>query len=60
MSDEPAPVRGKLTLDDGSVYEGDVVGGKPHGKGKMIHPDGRVEEGNWKNGKFVERMNHEQ
>jgi len=22
-----------------SVYEGELVGGKPHGKGKMISPD---------------------
>jgi len=38
----------KLTNEDGSVYEGELAEGKPHGKGKMTYPDGRVEEGNWK------------
>ena len=43
----------KLKSDDGSVYEGETLNGKPHGKGKMTYKDGRVEEGNWENGKFT-------
>jgi hypothetical protein len=43
----------KLIIDDGIVYEGDVVNGKPHGTGKMTFADGSVEEGKWKGGKFV-------
>jgi len=42
----------KLMLPDGGVYEGDVVDGKPHGKGKVVYPDGKVEEGNWKDGEY--------
>jgi len=30
-------VKGKLTYRDGSVYEGDLVNGKPHGKGKLTY-----------------------
>lgn len=32
-------VKGKITLKDGSVYEGDLVNDKPHGKGKRTWPD---------------------
>jgi hypothetical protein len=35
---------GKITLKDGSIYEGDLIG-KPHGK---------VYEGKWENGEFME------
>jgi multiple sugar transport system permease protein len=41
----------KLTLPDGSVYEGDFVNGELHGKGKKTYPDGMVYEGDWVNGK---------
>jgi hypothetical protein len=36
-----------------AVYEGDFVNGKKHGKGKMTYADGKVEEGEWKDGEFV-------
>jgi hypothetical protein len=44
----------KITLDDGSIYEGETANGKPHGKGKQIWADGTVEEGQWKDGEFVQ------
>ena len=39
----------KLTLLGGTIYEGEVVNGKPHGKGKKTEPSGIgvVEEGDW-------------
>jgi len=42
-----------LVFEDGSTYKGDWVNGKPHGKGKLIYADGRIEEGSWKNDKFI-------
>jgi hypothetical protein len=30
-------IKGKLTLGDGLDYEGDIVDGKPHGKGKLAY-----------------------
>jgi hypothetical protein len=45
--------KGKLTLENGTVYEGETLNGKPHGKGKMTYPDGKVEEGRFENDKFV-------
>jgi len=47
------PYKGKVTGKNGIVYEGDVVNGTPHGKGKVIYADGRIVEGNWNNGKFI-------
>ena len=41
-----------IKFTDGSIYEGDVVNGKPHGKGKRSSPSGSVHEGNWENGKI--------
>eukprot|EP00984_Skeletonema_dohrnii_P022531 scaffold11656_cov85-Skeletonema_dohrnii-CCMP3373.AAC.2 len=32
-------------------YEGDLVNGKPHGRGKWTYSNGAVYEGEWKNGK---------
>ena len=32
---------------DGSVYEGDWLNDKSHGKGKLIHADGDIYEGEW-------------
>ncbi|KAK1737727.1 phosphatidylinositol-4-phosphate 5-kinase-related protein [Skeletonema marinoi] len=40
----------KITFDNGGVYEGDVVDGKPHGRGKKISLSGNEYEGKWKNG----------
>ena len=42
----------KMNYGNGNVYEGDFAEGKPHGKRKLTQPDGRVEEGKWKNGEF--------
>ena len=43
----------KLKFKDGSEYQGTTVDGVPHGKGKMTYPDGKLEEGNWKDGEFL-------
>jgi len=48
------PYKGKVTGKNGIVYEGDLVNGTPHGRGKVTHADGKVIEGIWKNGKFLE------
>ncbi|MCL2175898.1 MAG: hypothetical protein FWB73_07625 [Treponema sp.] len=40
----------KVTLESGSVYEGDLLEGNPHGKGKIIYTDGTVYEGDWIDG----------
>ena len=40
----------KLTLPDGSSYKGQVVDGKPHGKGVQIHGDSTRYEGEWRVG----------
>jgi hypothetical protein len=45
------PGNGKLTLEDGAVYEGETANGKPHGKGKTTYPDGTVYEGDFAGGK---------
>jgi hypothetical protein len=42
-----ATVKGIWTYPDGTVYEGDVVNGKQHGKGKYTWPDGAVYEGDF-------------
>ena len=49
---------GTITWKDGREYKGDwkiVDGGTdlPDGRGKMTYPDGKVEEGLWKDGKFA-------
>lgn len=43
--------RGKHTYPDGSVYEGDVEGGKRHGQGSWIKTDGTKYTGEWRNDK---------
>lgn len=35
---------------DGARYEGEFHNGMPHGKGKFIHADGDVYDGDWNNG----------
>jgi len=42
---------GEITLKGGGVYEGDLLNGKPHGKGKMIK-DEKIYEGDFVNGKL--------
>ncbi len=34
-------------------YVGNFYNNSMHGKGKMIYPDGHVEEGVWENGEFL-------
>ena len=34
-----------LDLDEGRVYRGDVAGGRPHGEGTMIRPNGATSTG---------------
>eukprot|EP00984_Skeletonema_dohrnii_P000426 scaffold144_cov94-Skeletonema_dohrnii-CCMP3373.AAC.9 len=43
---------GTITYDNGDVYEGEFESNKPHGVGKMMYKDGRVQEGIWKDGKI--------
>jgi hypothetical protein len=47
------PVKGKLTLADGSIYEGEGADGEQNGFGKMTCPDGKVDEGRFGNSEFV-------
>ena len=47
--------KGKMTYNDGSVYEGDWANNKKKGIGKMTYADGRVEDGRWENDKFLGR-----
>jgi hypothetical protein len=46
---EKGMAQGKLTLEDGSIYEGDIINGKPHGKGKLTLTFG-IYEGDFVNG----------
>jgi hypothetical protein len=48
--------QGCFTYADGSRYVGQLSGDmtmRRNGHGKMTYPDGRVEEGLWKDGKFM-------
>ena len=38
---------------DGSRYEGEHMNVLRHGHGTMTYPDGRVESGQWGNGRFL-------
>jgi hypothetical protein len=40
----------KITLDDGSTYEGDVDGFLPSGQGTCTYSDGTKYRGEWKDG----------
>jgi len=44
--------KGKETLSNGDVYEGDFVNGNRHGKGKITSADGSVYEGDFFDGIF--------
>jgi len=41
-----------MTYSDGSIYEGEFLLGKKHGKGTMTYPDGKVKKGKWKDDKY--------
>ena len=43
---------GTYTYGSGEKYVGEFRNNKPHGQGIATHPDGRVKEGIWNNGKF--------
>jgi hypothetical protein len=47
------PTKEKLALADGSTYEGEILDGKPHGKGKLLFSDGDIYEGSFINGKLT-------
>ena len=38
---------GKITRANGEIYEGELLNGKPHGKGKLTCCDGTVIIGSW-------------
>ena len=38
---------GKITYEEGDVYEGELVDGKRSGKGKMTYKNGNIYEGEW-------------
>ena len=42
--------QGTLTLDNGCVYEGELLNGECHGLGTLTHPEGFRYEGQFKNG----------
>ena len=39
-------------LPDGSVYEGQLRDGVPHGYGKRVYTNGVIYEGGWKDDKY--------
>lgn len=41
----------KITYANGDVYEGSILNGKRHGKGKLISKSGDIYEGDWQNDK---------
>jgi hypothetical protein len=44
---------GHLTDGDGNIYRGELLGGLPHGSGKLFYPDFTLKyEGSWVNGKM--------
>ena len=43
---------GKHNFDDGSVYHGDLIRGKPDGYGRREYPNGDIYEGQFENGLF--------
>lgn len=44
---------GQFNWPDGKVYKGYWENGKQHGRGLYIETNGRVREGEWKEGKIV-------
>ena len=51
-SPESATKFTKFTYPDGSVYEGEMLDGKKHGKGKMVFPNKAVYDGEWQDDKM--------
>lgn len=42
---------GKYVWEDGSMYSGDYMFGKRHGKGKYVFANGKYYDGQWSEGK---------
>ena len=47
-----------MTYKNHSVYEGNFVDGKFHGKGKITYPDGDMYQGNFENGYGIGKMTY--
>ena len=47
-----ASVIKEIALADGSLFTGEGIAGKPHGRGKCIYPNGDTYEGAWAFGKY--------
>ena len=45
-------VSGTTTWSDGSTYEGELLNGQPHGKGKLLWPDKSYYDGCWSLGEY--------
>ena len=45
---------GVFTWSNGNIFEGYIHNAKRCGFGKLIHADGKVEEGNWNEGEFYD------
>lgn len=43
---------GKMVWNDGSYYEGEWSKGLQCGQGRLVLPDGRIKEGQFRNNKF--------
>lgn len=43
---------GKMTWSSGKYYHGNFKADKKHGKGVMSFPNGRIVEGEWREGHF--------
>ena len=48
------PSHGNITYDDGGHYEGELLGGDPHGQGVATFPDGWRFEGEWREDAFIQ------
>ncbi len=44
----------RLTYPTGKKYEGEFDNDKPHGKGALTHPNGKVIKGVWMNGQMLD------
>ena len=46
---------GTCETHDNGIYQGEMLGGKPHGKGKTTFSNGDIYEGEYENGRRNER-----
>ena len=58
MGSSPTEISTRGTLYGGkyggNLYEGQWKEGKPHGHGKLTNAKNAVDEGNWRQGEFVD------